>query len=246
MKITTFNVNGLQSALSKGLGKWIESSSCDVFCLQEIRHQSPEDLISFFQALGFNWHFNKSYKKGYAGVGILSKTEFHFELYPNNNLTFDGRLVQIKNHKLRIATIYAPAGGEDPINDKLAWWIHFLQFLRLESIPDILCGDYNICHLPIDNAQLIGDQKEFFHNSLSIIITALHDLGYVDSFRTINQEPHHYTWLGHLERTAKRRVGRRIDYISTRLDWKDLIERCFILQHAQLSDHRPVFMDIKL
>ena len=37
MKIVSYNVNGLRSALSKGLLDWVAEAAPDVLCLQEIK-----------------------------------------------------------------------------------------------------------------------------------------------------------------------------------------------------------------
>ena len=75
MKIITYNINGLKSALSKGLGRWITASQPGILCLQETRKQITQEDIDFFKAIGYNLYWNEADKKGYSGVAILSKEE---------------------------------------------------------------------------------------------------------------------------------------------------------------------------
>ena len=42
MRIVTYNVNGLRSALSKGLVEWIQATQPDLLCLQEIKSQADK------------------------------------------------------------------------------------------------------------------------------------------------------------------------------------------------------------
>lgn len=73
MKIISYNVNGIRAAVNKGLFQWLEKESPDIFCLQEIKAIEEQiDLITI-QSLGYNYYFHPAEKKGYSGVGILTK-----------------------------------------------------------------------------------------------------------------------------------------------------------------------------
>ena len=73
----------------------------------------------------------------------------------------------------------------------------------------ILCGDYNICHEPIDihdpvrnatNSGFLPEEREWMTRFLSA--------GYVDSFRTLCPEKQEYTWWSYrFIRVPKIRVG---------------------------------------
>ena len=84
MKIVSLNVNGVRSALEKGLLPWLKAERPDVVCLQEIRaqrHQLPSDL---FPLCGYHTYWNFSRRAGYSGTAILSLSEpesirFNFE-----------------------------------------------------------------------------------------------------------------------------------------------------------------------
>lgn len=59
MKILTYNINGLRSAISKGLVKWLEATGADVICLQEIKSTPEQVDTTEFEAIGFKylyWH----------------------------------------------------------------------------------------------------------------------------------------------------------------------------------------------
>ena len=73
MKIISLNLNGIRSAVRKGLIKWIAKQNADVICFQETKAQISQlnTIISSFE----NWHtsFSDAEKKGYSGVAIFSK-----------------------------------------------------------------------------------------------------------------------------------------------------------------------------
>ena len=51
MKIISYNLNGIRSAISKGLLDWLQSENPDVFCIQESKAQ-PEQIGGEKRLLG--------------------------------------------------------------------------------------------------------------------------------------------------------------------------------------------------
>ena len=74
MKIISYNVNGIRSAISKGLPDWLREENPDVLCLQETKAQPEQIDNALFEELGYHCYFHSAEKKGYSGGGILSKT----------------------------------------------------------------------------------------------------------------------------------------------------------------------------
>jgi exodeoxyribonuclease-3 len=52
IKIATYNVNGIRSAISKGLLDWVGAAAPDVLCVQEIKSQEDQIDQAAFEALG--------------------------------------------------------------------------------------------------------------------------------------------------------------------------------------------------
>ncbi len=73
MKIITYNVNGLRSALSKGFTDWLAEELPDIVCLQETKAQPDQIPTLEFEALGYRSFFFSAEKKGYSGVAILTR-----------------------------------------------------------------------------------------------------------------------------------------------------------------------------
>lgn len=76
MKIISYNVNGIRSAISKGFINWLQQANPDVVCLQEIKATPEQVPLEDFENAGYRFHYwFPATKKGYSGVAILSKTE---------------------------------------------------------------------------------------------------------------------------------------------------------------------------
>jgi len=73
MKIITYNVNGIRSAIDKGFINWLKASNPDVLCLQEIKANIDQIDITVFETLGYTSYWHSAQKKGYSGVAIFTK-----------------------------------------------------------------------------------------------------------------------------------------------------------------------------
>jgi exodeoxyribonuclease-3 len=74
MKIITYNVNGIRSALSKNWLEWLKAANPDVVCLQEIK-ATPDQLtdLLLLEQMGYEHYWNPAEKKGYSGTAIFTK-----------------------------------------------------------------------------------------------------------------------------------------------------------------------------
>ena len=73
MKIISYNVNGIRSAMSKGLPDWLAQELPDVLCVQETKAQPEQIDTAAFAALGYTAYLHSAEKKGYSGVGIFTR-----------------------------------------------------------------------------------------------------------------------------------------------------------------------------
>ena len=52
MKIISYNLNGIRSAISKGVFDWLAEEQPDVFCIQESKAQPEQIDVMTMQELG--------------------------------------------------------------------------------------------------------------------------------------------------------------------------------------------------
>ena len=71
--ILTYNINGIRAAIKKDLPKWINSTSADIVCLQEIRAKEEQFDKEIFEEYGYRSYIKSAEKPGYSGVAIISK-----------------------------------------------------------------------------------------------------------------------------------------------------------------------------
>jgi exodeoxyribonuclease-3 len=158
MKIITYNVNGIRSAISKNWLGWLQATDADVVCLQEIK-ASPDVLtdLHLVEQLGYQHYWFPAEKKGYSGTAILTKqTPKHVE-YGCGIADFDreGRNIRVDFEDVSVMSVYFPSGssGDERQIFKYRFLDEFGKYLTLLKVdyPNlVVCGDYNICHRPID------------------------------------------------------------------------------------------------
>ncbi len=245
-------MNGLRSALRKGLADWLVRADLDVVCLQEVRALPETDFDpATFAALGYDAYWFPAEKRGYSGVGILTRRAPTRVVYGCDQPIYDreGRVLRLDFADFSVMSVYMPSGSSGRQPFKFAWlddFAAYLQSLRAACPPLIVSGDFNICHQPIDihnpkaNARSSGflpEERAWFSDLL--------DSGYVDSFRRFHAEPHRYSWWSNRPPCRARNLGWRIDYhlVSTAL-MPRLVD-ADIHADVLLSDHCPVSVALR-
>ncbi len=253
-RIISYNVNGIRSAIEKGLVDWIRAAQPDVLCLQETKAQPEQIPQHLFEDLGYQCYWFSAEKKGYSGVGILTRLKPDHIQYGMGIQQYDaeGRWISMDYGSTTLVSVYHPSGssGDDRQAFKMVWLEDFLDYVHdlRQTRPNlILSGDFNICHKPIDihdpvrNATSSGflpEEREWMDRFLNG--------GFVDSFRAFNQEPHHYSWWSFRAGARNRNLGWRIDYHMVSQALAPDMTGAKILPQAKHSDHCPVVLDINL
>jgi exodeoxyribonuclease III len=252
-KIISYNVNGIRAAIDKGLVDWIKSNSPDIMCIQETKAQPEQINDTLFKELGYHTYWFSAQKKGYSGVGILTKQIPDKVKYGMDVEKYDseGRFLRVDYGDISVISVYHPSGssGEDRQAFKMKWLSDFsiyIKKLEKERKKLIICGDYNICRLWIDihnPAQQQGlsgflpEEREWFQNFI--------DMGFTDTFRLFNQEPHNYSWWSYRAGARQKNKGWRIDYNIITKNLECLTIGASIYPQAVHSDHCPVGLEIK-
>ncbi|MEN8123157.1 MAG: exodeoxyribonuclease III, partial [Bacteroidota bacterium] len=146
---------------------------------------------------------------------------------------------------------YLPSGTNDArLAFKLNYMDEFLNYVTdlKQKLPNlVICGDYNICHQPID----IHDPVRLKNVSGFLPIerewlTKFINSGFVDSFRQFNNQPHQYSWWSYRAQARLRNKGWRLDYHMVSEPLKNMIKRASILSEARHSDHCPVLVELEV
>ena len=60
--ILTYNINGIRAAIKKDLPKWIDSTSADIICLQEIKAKEEQFDKKVFEEFGYSSYIKSAAK----------------------------------------------------------------------------------------------------------------------------------------------------------------------------------------
>lgn len=255
LKILTYNVNGIRAALTKNLLGMLEKQNPDIVCFQEIKALPEQIDDSVFEHLGYKCFWYSAQKKGYSGTGILTKINANDITYGCNHVLYDGegRVIRANFDDFSVISVYFSSGssGDERQIIKmnfLDYFYHYILELRKEVRNLIICGDYNICHKPIDIHDPIGN-----NNSSGFLpeerewMSAFFKSGFTDTFRYLHPTAtKKYTWWSFRANARNNNKGWRIDYISASNEIANFIKKAEILPFEFQSDHCPYFIEIEI
>lgn len=254
MKIITLNVNGIRAAYRRGLVDWATKENPDVLCIQEAKSNDLPPITLFEAGLQntYNFSISPAKKKGYSGVGILSKgapveisKELRFERFDS-----EGRIIKVRFPKFLLINVYMPHGRRDKGNlvyklDSYKYLIDELRKIKNENV--ILVGDLNIAHNEIDLARPKQNKDNvMFTREERDLLDEIVKLGFVDAFRSLNPDVGAYTWWPYSKRAREKNIGWRLDYLFVSNKLKSKLKNSFIHKEVFLSDHCPTGIEVDL
>ena len=249
LSIATWNVNSLRVRQQHVLD-WLDQVRPDVLALQEIKMTDDQFPVDDFMAAGYYAVF--SGQKTYNGVAILSRR-------PSDNSMrgipgFDDpqqRVLAADFGPVTLLNLYVPNGsevGSEKFAYKLDWLSRvntYVKTLLDEKEHLVVVGDLNIAPEEID----VHDPEEWagkvlFSEPERAEFKKLLDLGLIDCFRALDQEPGSYSWWDYRAAAFRRDRGLRIDHILASSDLGEKLVSCKIDKAPRKlerpSDHTPV------
>ena len=255
VRLISWNVNGIRAATKKGLVPWLEETKPEIIGLQEVRAW-PEDMPEEVTGLsGFHQSYSHPERKGYSGVGLLSKRKPDSIETSLGEDRFDseGRLQIARFGRLIVANGYFPNGnGKDRDNSripyKLDWYralFEKVQRLRKGGYRVLVIGDLNTAHKEIDLARPKANKKTSgFCPEEREEIDRWVEAGWIDTFRKFEAGPEHYSWWSQRFGVRAKNIGWRLDYVFASPAAMKFVKNGFILPDVQGSDHCPVGVDL--
>ena len=255
IRVITFNANGIRSAARKGFFDWLKEQNADVVCVQEVRAHETQLEDACYYPEGYHCYYCDAQKKGYAGTALYTREK---PLKVNKSLGWapmdeEGRWVSAQFPNITIASLYFPSGssGEHRQAIKFKVMDRFAKDLKkliASGQHAMVCADWNICHQEIDLANWRGNQKNsgFLPEERAWLTKMYDEVGWLDGFRAINQEPHQYTWWSNRGQARANNVGWRLDYPLITPSMRDLVKAAKISTDVHFSDHAPLIMDYDL
>ncbi|MGH2642402.1 MAG: exodeoxyribonuclease III, partial [Chitinophagaceae bacterium] len=245
-------VNGIRSAIKKGVLEWLATGPADIICLQEIKAMKDNIDASLIDNMGYHQYWFPARKKGYSGVAVFSKVKPEDVHYGNGYPQSDeeGRVLRLDFKNFSLINTYFPSGTSGRVRQgyKYQWLDDFLDYvnqLRKTNPKLIVCGDYNICHKAIDIHDPVGNKNSSgFLPEERAWMDKFFDSGFTDTLRQFHPEPHQYSWWSYRANARSNNKGWRIDYINSTVNLKDTLKDAKIYQDVKHSDHCPVYLEL--
>lgn len=252
MKILTYNLNGIRSAINKGLIEWLGQQSIDILCFQEVK--ATHDVVDLkpFEELGYCYHWHAAEKKGYSGVATFSKTVPDKVVIGCGLAHYDceGRILRTDFGDLTLLNCYFPSGTTGEVRQQVKMqflddFYDFVERLRQERKQVIVVGDYNIAHTendihdPVRNKNTTG-----FLPEERAWMTKWFSNGFTDAFRYKNPDAIEYSWWSYRAGARANNKGWRIDYISVTDNLREQLAGAGHFPEAVHSDHGAVWVEL--
>jgi exodeoxyribonuclease-3 len=252
VKLASWNVNGLRAALRAGLLDWLDAERPDAICLQEVKAHPDQVDAEALTRLGYRVWWHPAQRPGYSGVVTLSRHEPVSVAIGMGRRDVDreGRVLQVEFPDFVLVNAYFPNSQRD--HARLGFKLSFcrslalrLGALRRAGKHVVLCGDYNIAHQPIDlrnpkqnekNAGFLPEERAWLGRFLA--------RGWVDCFRSLCDEPGHYTWWSQRVGVRERNIGWRIDYFCIDEGLAPRLIRADHQPEVRGSDHCPIRLEL--
>jgi exodeoxyribonuclease III len=255
-RLVSLNVNGIRSAVAKGLLAWLQAHQIDCIGVQELKAQASDLHSAGLEQLhDLQGHFHCAQKRGYSGVGLYTASQPSAVIAGFGCPEFDaeGRYIELRfdtpTRRLSLISCYFPSGSSSPERQEAKF--RFLDaitphLMALKAEREfILLGDINIAHHPIDLKNWRGNQKNsgFLPEERAWMTQLLDNIGLVDVFRRLNPHAEQYTWWSNRGQAWANNVGWRIDYQLATPAIAALAQTPSIYLDQRFSDHAPLTID---
>lgn len=248
LKVTTLNVNGIRSALRRGLAEWVSQEQPDVLLLQEVRAPPQPQALAH---LGYESAWFPAQRAGYSGVAILARHPLE-DVRPgmlHTEMDAEGRILSALVRGVRFVSVYLPSGSSGELrqgfkNRILPDYQRWVETLLAEGQPVVVGGDYNLAHREIDLKNWRSNQKNsgFLPHEREWMRAHLGS-GLLDCHRESLGERAEYTWWSNRGAAYANNVGWRIDYL---LAAGVSVQAVRVDREARLSDHAPLSGQLQL
>ena len=254
VRIISYNINGIRSAIRKGLVEWLEDHDFDIVCFQETKAHAGSVPVLLFESLGYHHIWHSARRKGYSGVATLSKAKPKrvFKGLGLEKYDVEGRVLRTDFTDWTLMNCYFPNGGAS--EERHEYKMNFLEDLqtwldmfREENPNVVVVGDYNIAHRKQDiHDPVRNHNRSGFRTDERAWLTEWFENGMIDCFRHMHPDKTSYTWWRVTQSARAVDKGWRLDYQSVSDTMQEKIVNVQHLQNAFHSDHCPVLLELEV
>ncbi|KZX17518.1 exodeoxyribonuclease [Methanobrevibacter cuticularis] len=245
MEIISWNINGIRTRFKNKEIDPIFSEIPDIILFQETKAKY-EQLDSKLKNIDdYYSYFSPGQSTRAGGIAAFSKIKPQlvkkFLDKPDDSL--NGRVLNFTFDEFVLLHIYAPSGTGAKVNleKKISFFDELLKIAKkLADKKVIVAGDFNIAHGEKDISNPQDNQKSVnFLEKEREVLDKLEELGYVDSYRSLNTDKTEYSsWKS--AKAKETNEGARLDYFFVSKNLKESIKEATIMSDIEGSKHAPV------
>jgi exodeoxyribonuclease-3 len=256
VRIATFNINGVRRRWPV-LKAWLEVTSPDVVCLQELKcttEQFPleEVLAAGYEALVLG-------QKSWNGVAILARGTAPLPIrrgLPGDEGDEQSRYLEAAVQGVVVGCLYLPNGNPQPgpkFDYKLAWFERLQQHaagLAKSRHPVVLAGDYNVVPTDRDIYSTASWKKDaLLQPEPRAAYQQLLKQGWTDALLKQFPDQPAYTFWDYFRNHWQRDAGMRIDHLllnralAKRMTGAGVDRAVRGMEGA--SDHAPAWVEVE-
>ena len=250
MKIISWNLNGLTSALNNGLSSFIDEYDADIYAFQETK-VGEEKIIKTKNEYFKFWAFNKENGGKFGTLCLSKKKPLNIKYDIDNASDFDveGRVITLEFDNFFFVNCYFPNTkfSHNRIDYRVEWDNIFLKYINnlKKQKPTILCGDFNVA---IQDKELSFEKSDKEFESIEEEdIKNLLNLGFMDSYKLMHpNERNKFSWWSTRHNSRKINKGLRLDYFFITYNLAREVEESTMLNNVYGSDHCPILLNIDI
>ncbi|MCL2687705.1 MAG: exodeoxyribonuclease III [Methanobrevibacter sp.] len=250
LKIISWNINGIRTRFKNEEMEPIFNETPDIILFQETKakYNQLEDELKSME--DYHSYFSPGEITRVGGIATFSKIKpklvKKFFNVPDDLLK--SRVMNLTFDDFNLIHIYSPSGSGVKINreKKLDFYEKLLDYLKSSNKKTIIAGDFNIAHSPKDIVNPESSSKTVnFLDEERKIIDDLEKIGFVDTFRLLNEDEIKYSsWKS--QKAKEKGEGARLDYFFVSEDLKNSIEISEIVDNVEGSKHSPIQLIINI
>ncbi len=251
--LLSWNVNGVRAVERKGFLPWLAGCGADIVCLQETKIQEDQLTEELSAPDGWTSYWTCALKKGYSGTAVYTR-EKPLRVGNMGIPRFDdeGRVQVLEYPSFTLINAYFPNSQEGGarLDYKIAFCDAMLDFasgLAASGRDLVICGDYNVAHMPIDLANPKANEKNpGYLPEERAWMDRFTSSGFADTFRMFDSRPEQYTWWSYRFKAREKNIGWRIDYHCVNDRFRPKVLSAGILKDVMGSDHCPVSLALDI
>jgi exodeoxyribonuclease-3 len=236
--------------------RWLNETTPDVVCLQELKAPQEKFPEKAIQEAGYNaiWHGQKSWN----GVAILTRNRKAEEVrraLPGDPDDIHSRYLEAKVNGMIIGCLYLPNGNPAPgpkFDYKLRWFERLTAHgagLLASGLPVVLAGDFNVMPTELDVYKPERWLKDaLFRPEVRAAFKTFIEQGWTDAIRKLYPEEIIYTFWDYFRNAYGRNAGLRIDHFLLSPPIKRRLIAGGVDRNVRgwekTSDHAPVWIEL--